>query len=237
LDERIARVVLDNKVVLVACFNHSLAHGAGSRVAGGLGRGRGRGCLCSRRWSCSGCTWYADAVICFSLDATAGRANSWVPSDKIVIREGSVLCYDRIASVVGDGEVEAGTSVDETGLGGAGLLDAGGCGRGRWLDRWCSRHADAVVGLSPDATTCWSDCGVPFYEILICEGAIFSNNDLTLVVGFGEVEVSIGLNQAGLRGTGLLDASGCWLDDCGWDGATGFLARGPRKAVVDFNAI
>jgi hypothetical protein len=192
LDERVACVVLDDKVVLVACFNHALAHGAGSRVAGG--RGSGRGCLCSRRRSCGGCTWYADAVICFSPDATASRANSWIPPDKIVIRKGSVLCYDRIALVVGDGEVEAGTSVDETGLGRAGLLDAGGCGRGRWLDCWCSRHADAVVGLSPDATICWSDCGVPFHEILVCEDAVFGNDDFTPVVGFGEVEFGTGLN-------------------------------------------
>jgi hypothetical protein len=91
--------------------------------------------------------------------------------------------------------------------------------------------------LGPDATTCWSDCGVPFHEILVCEGAVFGNDDFTPVVGFGEVEVGTGLNQAGLRGTGLLDASGRWLDSRGWDGATGFLARGPRKAVVDFNTI
>jgi hypothetical protein len=40
-DECVARVVLDDKVVLAACFNHTTADGAGSCVAGRRRSGRG----------------------------------------------------------------------------------------------------------------------------------------------------------------------------------------------------
>jgi hypothetical protein len=158
---------------------------------------------------------YADAVISPGPNAVASQTNSRVPSDEVIIREGAIFRDNEIASIVGSREVEVGAGIDETGLGGAGLMDASGCGRSRWLDCCCSRHADAVVGLSPDATACWSDCGVPSHEIVVCEGAVLGNDDFTLVVGFGEVEVGTGLNHAGLRRTGLLDAGGRWFNGRG----------------------
>lgn len=88
------------------------------------------------------------------------------------------------------------------------LLDTSRRGRDRWPDCRRSWHTNAVIGLSPDPATRWSDCWIPLHKVVVCEGAVFSNDEFTPIVGLGEVEVGAGIDQTGLCGTGFLDAGG-----------------------------
>jgi hypothetical protein len=82
---------------------------------------------CYSRFRCRG-SGYPHAIPCLRPEAVAGRTNSGIPLDEIIVRKCSIRCNNLVAVIVGDSEVEARTRFDEPSLRRTWLWGAGRSG-------------------------------------------------------------------------------------------------------------